>query len=133
MPAEHAFRTIREADEMILNEMNEMSVKNCWNEDCGMGKAGETPRKLYQEPITSTIKPTWSDRDANSETQCQCSNTSYTDECCVQNINRFRNIQSVKKLRLQRFRDDRGGKNKHVFYLTKLWLMHRFAARWSYG
>ena len=42
-------------------------------------------------------------------------------------------IQSVKKLRLQRFRDDRGGKNKHVFYLVKLWLMHRFAARWSYG
>ena len=38
-------------------------------------------------------------------------------------------IQGVKKLRLQRFRDDRGGKNKHVFYLTKLWLMHRFAAR----
>ena len=42
-----------------------------------------------------------------------------------------RKIQGVKKLRLQRFRDDRGGKNKHVFYLTKLWLMHRFAARWA--
>ena len=42
-------------------------------------------------------------------------------------------IQDVKKLRLQRFRDDRGGKNKDDFYLTKLWLMHRFAARWSYG
>ena len=39
-------------------------------------------------------------------------------------------LQDVKKLRLQRFRDDRGGKNKHVFYLTKLWLMHRFSARW---
>ena len=43
----------------------------------------------------------------------------------------FISIQGVKKLRLQRFRNDRGGKNKHVFYLTKLWLMHRFAARWS--
>ena len=43
-------------------------------------------------------------------------------------------IQGVKKLRLQRFSDDRGGKNKHVFfYLTKLWVMHRFAVRWSYG
>ena len=21
----------------------------------------------------------------------------------------------------------------NIFYLTKLWLMHRFAARWSYG
>ena len=41
-----------------------------------------------------------------------------------------RPIQGVKKLRLQRFRDDRGGKNKHVFYLAKLWLMHRFASRW---
>ena len=34
-------------------------------------------------------------------------------------------IQGVKKLRLKRFRNDRGGKNKHVFYLTKLWFMHR--------
>ena len=42
------------------------------------------------------------------------------------------NIQGVKKC-LQRFRDDRGGKNKHVFYLAKLWLMQRFAARWTYG
>ena len=41
-------------------------------------------------------------------------------------------IYRVLKLCLQRFRDDRGGKNKHVFYLTKLWLKHRFAARWSY-
>ena len=40
-------------------------------------------------------------------------------------------IHGFKKLRLQRFRYDRGGKNKHVFYLTKIWLMHRFAARWS--
>ena len=42
-------------------------------------------------------------------------------------------IQGVKKLRLKRFRDDRAGKNKHVSYLTKLWLMlmHRFTARWS--
>ena len=42
-------------------------------------------------------------------------------------------IYRVIKITLQRFRDDRGGKNKHVFYLTKLWHMHRFAARWSYG
>ena len=41
-------------------------------------------------------------------------------------------IQSVKKLRLQHFRNDGGGKNKHVFYLTKLWLMHSFVARWTY-
>ena len=28
-------------------------------------------------------------------------------------------IQGVKKLRLQRLRDDRGGKNKHVFLFDK--------------
>ena len=42
-------------------------------------------------------------------------------------------VQGVKNYVLQRFSDDRGGKNKHVFYLAKLWLMHRLAARWSYG
>ena len=49
-----------------------------------------------------------------------------------QNFHRH-TYRMLKKLRLQRFRDDSGGKNKVVFYLTKLWLMHSFAARWSYG
>ena len=43
--------------------MDEMSVEKWW------GKTGETPRKTYPDLVSSTTKPTWSDRDANSGPQ----------------------------------------------------------------
>ena len=38
LSADHACRTITEADEIKWNEMNEMSVEKWWNEICGRGK-----------------------------------------------------------------------------------------------
>ena len=37
-----------------------MSVEKWWN--LWQEKAGETPRKTYPDPVSSTTKPTWSDR-----------------------------------------------------------------------
>ena len=34
-----------------------------------VGENGRNPEKTYSDPVSSTTKPTWSDRDANSESQ----------------------------------------------------------------
>ena len=67
VPADNAWRTITRADEMKRNgwdEDGEMVEWNLWK-----GKTGETPWKTYPDPVSSTTKPTWRDRDANSGPQ----------------------------------------------------------------
>ena len=53
---------------MKRNERDERGEKR-WNEINGGGKKGETPRKTSPDLVSSTTKPTWSDRGSNSEPQ----------------------------------------------------------------
>ena len=42
--------------------MNEMSVEKWWNEIL-VRENGGSPEKTCSDPVSSTTKPTWSDRD----------------------------------------------------------------------
>ena len=44
------------------------NVEKWWNEICG-SKKREKPEKNHPDFVSSTMKPTWSDRDANSTSQ----------------------------------------------------------------
>ena len=48
MSVDYTWHTITEANEMKLDEMNEMSLEKLWNEILWQGKTGEIPRKANQ-------------------------------------------------------------------------------------
>ena len=48
--------------------MNEVSAEKWWKEIV-LGEDKRTPSKTYPDSVSSATKPTWIDRDANSELQ----------------------------------------------------------------
>ena len=67
MQADHTLRTITCADEIKLNEMNEMSVVKRWNEIWGRGKR----KKKQGIPIQIPLRPPRF-RDGVSELRTRC-------------------------------------------------------------
>ena len=79
MPADHACRTITGADEMKLNEMNEMSVEKWWNEICGrenrekpQEKSTQTPFRPPRNPHGVTETWIWDPRGERWVSNCLC-------------------------------------------------------------
>ena len=64
IPADCACRTITGADEMKWHEMNEMRVEKWWDEIIENGRKPIRPRPT--DSVSSTMRTTWCDQDANS-------------------------------------------------------------------
>ena len=57
MPAPPCLSQLHWAHDLKLNEMNEMSVENWWNEICGRGKREKPREKPTQIPLRSPPNP----------------------------------------------------------------------------